>query len=551
MKITTSFLFRYVVCAGFVFFNLRTASSQISIDSTTYYYNLALNPKESTDLGLAYNYFVEHKELCLEKNYIEGAIHDLSLLTIIQKESGYYHDSEASAIEAISLLEQLDETDYTTETKITLYNELGKVNRALLDYDRALLYYNKAIDIANSPQQFNIITNNRAFIYSDKKDFAKALVEFQKAYEIGLKINNEKEIARNLDNIAFVKSKLKHPDALSLLEIALQKRLQLNDVEGIYASYMHLFEYYSDRKDKQNALLNLKNALAVANTLNSDSYKLDVLSEFVNLNTDSIVTAYKTLNDTKKLDNLLTENKYASKKYDFNKKELELQKNKLQKERYQLFVVFFLVLAALSYVLIKVKHKKEKIQQVFKTETRISKKIHDELANDMSDILSYVETELQTTEENKSKLLHTLEDVYLRTRDISTETANIDFENFSDSLKYLLIQHNKHDVKVIISNIDVFDWQRIPEHKKLAIYRCLQELMVNMKKHSDAKLVSIVFKKQKNKHEIWYTDDGQGCSIENIKQSGLENAEYRIKEIGGRFTFETSEGRGFKAIIIF
>ena len=75
--------------------------------------------------------------------------------------------------------------------------------------------------------------------------------------------------------------------------------------------------------------------------------------------------------------------------------------------------------------------------------------------------------------------------------------------------------------------------------------------MVNMKKHSHAHLVSVVFKKAKNRNEIWYTDDGRGCSLREIKQNGLTNAEYRMKEIGGKLTFETSQGNGFKAIISF
>lgn len=551
MKNTISFPFFYLFLLGFLSFNLHGLFAQTSVDSIDYYYNLALNPKQNTDMASAYNFFVKHKEMCLNNNYIEGAIHDLSLLSIIQNESGFYYDSEASAVEAISLLEKLNVSDYTISSKIGLYNQLGKVSRALKENESALMYYNKAFELAKKPEQLNKIINNRAFIYLDENKLDKALQEFTKAYGISLKINDQREIARNLDNMGYVKAKLNHSDALSELERALSMRLGLNDIEGTYASYTHLFEYYNIRNDEQNALSNLNKSLAVANTLNSDSYKLDALSEYVNLNNDSLVLAYKTLNDKMALDNLLTENKYASRKYDYTKKELEAQRHKLQKERYQMLGGLLLLLAMFSYFLLSTKHKKDKIQQVFKTETRISKKIHDELANDMSDLMNYVENDLETSQENKTKLLTTLQDVYVRTRDISTETASVDFANFSDSLKYLLIQHNKQNVKVIINDINTIEWKTISDHKKLAVYRCLQELMVNMKKHSQAQLVTVVFKTHKNKNEIWYTDDGQGCSLDEIKLSGLSNAEFRIKEIGGKLTFETSQGNGFKAVITF
>lgn len=46
------------------------------------------------------------------------------------------------------------------------------------------------------------------------------------------------------------------------------------------------------------------------------------------------------------------------------------------------------------------------------------------------------------------------------------------------------------------------DWKTTKNYKKLAVGRGLQELLVNMKKHSQANLVLIVFKNQNNQNEI-------------------------------------------------
>src|SRR5690606_8087034 len=219
-----------------------------------------------------------------------------------------------------------------------------------------------------------------------------------------------KEMARNLDNMGYAQFKLGRPDALDNLELALEKRLALNDAGGIYASYDHLFEYYRAQKDEQNALLNLSKSYSIANTLNSDAYKLDVLSAYMDLSTDTLVTAYKELSDKIRLDNLLTENKYASRKYDFSQKELEAQKNKALKERWQIAIVVVINLGVLLYLLVRMQHKKANIYQVYQTETRISKKIHGELANDVSDLMSYVENELDASIASKLKLLNNLED---------------------------------------------------------------------------------------------------------------------------------------------
>ena len=528
-----------------------TLYGQTTVDSSAHYYQLAMRPKKGTDLVSAYTYFVKHKEHNLKNNYTEGAIYDLIMLTIIQKESGFYHDSETAAIEAIRLLDQMEASDFAVQSKLTLYNELGKINRGLREFDRALLYYDKAFAITKKPEDFNKLYNNKAVIFIETERYDKALLELQKAYDISVRIKDEMEIARNLDNLGFVASKLEEPLALTKLKEALAIRHTLNDVEGLFSSYRHLSDYYKDRSDLPTARRFLDSALQVSYQVNSDSYKMNVLSEYMELEEDSLITAYKQLNDKIQLDNRLADNKFASEKYDYTKNEMAAQKSKLETQQAQFIIGLLLIIAMFSYMLLRARHKKKTLQQVFTTETRISKKIHDELANDVSDLMNYVENELQTSTDTKTTLLNALEAVYVRTRDISTEIASVDFVNFSESLKNLLIQHNKPHVKIIINDVNTIQWESIHHHKKLAVYRCLQELMVNMKKYSNAQLVTIVFKSMKHDHEIRYTDDGIGCDIDTVTKNGLLNAESRMKDVGGTLTFETSEGHGFKALLVF
>lgn len=548
MKINLSFLFLYV--GLFLVFPLNMVA-QSKVDSLNYYYNLALHPKDETSLAAAYTFFTKHKQACLAKKYPEGAIHDLGLLSIIQKESGYYHDSETSSIEALDLLKTLKDSDYKRASQLTLYNQLGRTSRALMEYDRALRYYDQAEALAETPEHLNIIRYNRALIYLDQGKAEKALPEFKKAYEVSLQIGDPNEVARCLDNMGYAQSHLDHPEALQNLQKALEMRLELEDLDGTYASYKHLSQHYTRQNDPQAAHDYLLKANEVAHRLNSDSFKLDALSALVDLTPDSLVQEYKLLSDQKRRDNLLAENKYTSKKYDYTQKELEAQRSELETERTQMLVLLVVVLSVFTIWVLRFRHKRANIQKVFDTETRISKKIHDELANDVSDLMGFVQHDLQTSEPQKTQLLNVLEDVYIRTRDISTETASIDFDNFPESLKHLLIQHQTANVKVLINDVNTIDWTRIHRHKKLAVYRCLQELMVNMKKHSQARLVSIVFKKHAGSHEIRYTDDGKGFNLAKINVRGLTNAESRMKEIGGSFTFETSEGHGVKATLIF
>ncbi|MDO9136671.1 MAG: ATP-binding protein, partial [Lutibacter sp.] len=83
-------------------------------------------------------------------------------------------------------------------------------------------------------------------------------------------------------------------------------------------------------------------------------------------------------------------------------------------------------------------------------------------------------------------------------------------------------------------------------------YRILQELMVNMRKHSEASLVAITFQNIKNQFTINYSDNGIGLNLAALTfKNGLANVETRIKSINGTVTFDTALNNGFKAFISF
>jgi signal transduction histidine kinase len=104
----------------------------------------------------------------------------------------------------------------------------------------------------------------------------------------------------------------------------------------------------------------------------------------------------------------------------------------------------------------------------------------------------------------------------------------------------------------VITNVTSgINWDTISDHKKINIYRSLQELLVNMKKYSKATEVTVIFKSEGKRHFINYTDDGVGFILKDVRKRGLQNVETRIKNIQGSVTFITSKGKGFKAHLYF
>ena len=210
----------------------------------------------------------------------------------------------------------------------------------------------------------------------------------------------------------------------------------------------------------------------------------------------------------------------------------------------------FIISAFIIYIL-RQRHKKAKIIEVYNTENRISKQIHDELANDVFNVMSFAESQ-QTTNPGQTKLLYDLNLVYQKTRDISRENNTIDTgENFNNVLREMLADYKTQSTNVITINFDSIAWNEIADHKKITAYRVLQELMVNMKKHSQADVVAIRFSCEHKNVTIHYKDNGKGLGSDKLLyKNGLKNAENRISAINGSLIFDTST-TGLKVICTF
>jgi signal transduction histidine kinase len=209
-----------------------------------------------------------------------------------------------------------------------------------------------------------------------------------------------------------------------------------------------------------------------------------------------------------------------------------------------LVTTFITILSFFLYYIIQSRHKKEKLQQVYATESRISKQIHDDVSNDLFQVMTKLESKDQIGEELKEEL-HTL---YYRTRDISKEHSLIHKEYpIIEYLGELIESFNDDKTSVIVKGVSDISWDTVEDLKRTTIYKVLQELLINMRKHSEASIVVLSFKKQDKKIYISYSDNGIGCDLK--MNTGLHNTENRINSINGIISFDTEPNKGFKVKI--
>ncbi|MDP2688462.1 MAG: ATP-binding protein [Aequorivita sp.] len=527
------------------------ATAQRQKDSAAYHYQNILNPDNKSDIPNAIKFYTSLKKEHLKEGDTYKAIEDLRLIAIGQNDIGNIYDSENTTVEALRLIDASPQSDTLVESRKGLYNQLGKIYRVTLHFNKAIEAYNNALKYSKTFKDSITIINNKATIYKDQKLFDIALAQLNKAISITNIKRDLKLYAMVLDNLGFVQSKLHDPNALSNLKEALQIRQQQNDLSGIYSSNKNLAIYYFDNEYKAQALSYANKAYQAATALNSINYLQDALSLFAIMDDDPKIVAFKKITDSIAKEKQLAENKNAFIKYNVEKEQkntaaaqLKQKEERAQKVLYMSLGIFATTLAVLIIILLKVRHKKEKIRQVYTTEARISKKVHDEVAND----LYHVMVKLQQNAPPKEEVLDAIENIYNKTRDISKENSAVEVsENFTEQLSDLLLSYKNDQTAVITKSISKMNWNTVSDLKKIAIYRVLKELMTNMSKHSHATLVALSFTQNSNKINIIYSDNGVGCQIKN--KNGLQNAENRIQTLNGTIIFESKPNEGFKAKI--
>jgi signal transduction histidine kinase len=519
---------------------------------------------ENSQYNSAFFYYNKSKLACDPSKDKAKIIYSLLKMAAIQQTQGDYASSETTATEAIPFFDKTTDKQY----KIAVYNTLGINYVNLFDYNNSIYYYNQAYNLAEDELQKAILKNNVAVVYMEKQDYKNAIAILTPLISIKEVIANDENYARILDNLGFSHFKTgSTKKGFDYINQALKIRKQIKDDFGITTSYYRLSEFYS----KTNPILSYHYAqlsYAKATKVNNVNDRLESLEQLIRNSTGNqskkFTTNYLRINDSLNRATQKAKNQFAKIKYDSTKEKNENLKLKAQKAVNDLqleqeknrsltsYIIIVLVLGFLLflYYYLTTKGKREKAEAVYQSETRISKKLHDELANDVYQTMAFVETQDLQNPIKKENLLGNLDKIYARTRNISRENSKIETGvKFEEELKEMLSGYNNNQTKIIIKDNGDINWLKIQTEKKIAIYRVLQELLVNMKKHSQCSFVIVSFESNEKFIEINYTDNGIGTENKLILKNGLHNVENRIHTINGTITFDIETNKGFKAKI--
>lgn len=491
-------------------------------------------------------YYYKAKLVCTpdELDKISFALYYISE---IQQKQSDFSGSEATATESLKI-----NPNYSHN--FSFYNLLGTNYLEQNDFEEAIKYYNLADKEIKRQIDKCVIKNNIGYIYLESKQFSKAKIILESIVNHDSLVADKKKYAKVLDNLGFAYFKLNQPQAIDYLNRSLKIRDSIkNDLESI-ASYMHLSEYYLN-SNPTLAKDFAQKAYNSATAINSPDDRIEALKfQITSGNSNDVkklALMQMSISDSINKIRQTSKNQFAKFKFDNSIALKESEKQKTQKQLYLILFLFASTIFSIIFFTIRSRNRRKLRTISYETETRISKRLHDELANDVFNALTYAETQDLQDNEKKEQLLENLDAIYTRTRNIAKENSDIDTgSNFQDNLQSMIASYISNDVNVLIQNQNPINWHLVKKEVKIAVYRTLQELLVNMKKHSQCSVVVIRFESTKNKITINYSDNGIGTSEMLKFKNGLQNAENRILAIKGTLTFETESGKGFKAQII-
>ena len=514
-------------------------------------------------LDSAFYYYLKSTELFKEEGSSTYIAYNLVGMAHIQQTYGDYYSSEETLTEALPYINN------DVQYQVAANNLFGIAAKELKNYDDAVRYYDTILKTVKDSIARVAILNNIATVYMEQKKYRKAIVLLEPFLKSTILDTLQNKKARIIDNLGFAYYKDNQiPKGLALMNQALAIRTSINDSYGSIESYLHLADYYQN-KDYQKSKENALHAYDEATKHQSIDERLEALAFLMSQNQEKGENSYArlfiNLNDSIKKVRSNAKNKFAKIRYDSRKAILESIKYKEQRaenlleletqknQKYLLFFGFFTLLGGIVLIVnyYKSKTKRERLEASYSTETRISKELHDELANDVFYAMTFAGTQDLQNPIKKENLIDNLDKIYVRTRNFSRENSPIETgERFEYNLKQMLNSYKSSGTEVIIKNGNPIDWSKVETEKKIVIQRVLQELMVNMKKYSQASFVVIGFDLEQNSIKIDYSDNGIGFSEKLILKNGLQNAENRIEAVNGILTFDSQTNKGFKAKIL-
>ena len=184
----------------FLFSCKNEKTTALKKNNENHFYKEAWRSLDAQKKDSAFYYFNKSKNTFFKANDSLGVAKCLMNMAIMQRDYGDFIGSQETAVNALKILDQIQDTIYIS----TVLNNLGTNEMELGNHEQSILYLNKAISKTKNITEKNFIRNNKAIAFS-KLNFNDSCFIILK----DLIVNNKKNNSQYIDNYEYLKWKKK------------------------------------------------------------------------------------------------------------------------------------------------------------------------------------------------------------------------------------------------------------------------------------------------------------------------------------------------------
>ena len=482
----------------------------------------------------------------------------------------------------------------------SVFNGIGAAYENNGNDTLSLKYFTMSYEISKSrkdARRCGIAANNISNIYKDRGDIKKTIVYLEEASK-NLKKPAYKQyyipISINLAN-AYSDAK-RWQDAAKIYNKMLVMADTLNDVYSYAATLRGLGNLSQKKGDDRKALVLLKRAFDkytdagflderyetmkdLIDAYQATDHSREALLLFYEYNTikDSIFTTEK----DKNLSNALLKYETSKKEQKITTQQLIITKKNKQKQLFLIGLISLFIIGLLGLMFYKKRlNYQQKIAEQTKTlhkqkiieleqekkltafgsmiegqekeRLRIAKDLHDSLGG----LLSTIKSHYSTIFDKKTKIApsYLTEKTQNLIDNACVEVRRISHNMMPNALNLAGLKGALEDLgehlseegyltKVEVNNLP----EEIKDTTKIMIYRLIQEVISNIRKHAKAKFILIQLLSYENTLHITIEDDGVGFNYNKAiqkKSLGILSINSRVAYLQGNIDWDTKKGEG-------
>ncbi|MEP5338808.1 MAG: tetratricopeptide repeat protein [Algibacter sp.] len=536
--------------------------SRVTKDSAYYYY---------------YNTLTFSKNLESQKKS-EFQVNTFINIAALQRDGCDYIGSQNTLIKAIGILQTLSESTKNLESLSIVYSALALNLFNLKEYDKALNYYQKSLEINyNTSMCFidKIHTKiNIAEVYKNTHNYKKVfkiydeLLKDEKLYE-----KHPNGYATILSNIAYAMF-LSGDKNYSKIDSLFTKSHHIFEELKLYyelsASGNDMSEFYAATNQKGKAIFYAEKVYEISKTTREYEEQLRALKQLSKLKKGDTGKAYLyeyiALEDSLVVNERTNRNKFARIQFETDQYIKDTKRLNTQNILTSILAGIIIITLGLFYfiriqdyknkVLLFEKEQQEANQGIYSLMLKQQAKLEDvrlherhRIAEDLHDgILSQlfgarmgigfldVKGDDDTIKQHHI-FIDELQKIEKEIRDVSHELrqdesfSKSSFESIID--QYIKQQSIRGNFKYNITNTHIL-FDAISDTIKVNLYRIVQEVIHNIIKYAKVKHVDIHFYLESNNLNVIIKNDGVGFHDQtNKKRIELKNIDSRVKKING------------------